>query len=67
MEKKYLDLIFFCFTKKSNHCNNTTNELNEKMKDERNCFFNMLLKMQHKRPHFNAKRVMKKLYPDYFF
>ena len=65
MRKKYFHYSFFCFSTKLIH-RKTSSELSERVKEERSSFFNMLLKVQQKRPHFNAKRVMKKLYPDYF-
>lgn len=33
---------------------------------EMELFYTMLLKMGNKRPGFSAKRVMKRVYPNYF-
>jgi hypothetical protein len=40
--------------------------LSDSEKKERLDFYNMLLKIEKKRPNLNAKRLMKRIYPDFF-
>lgn len=40
--------------------------LTDAERKERLDFYNMLLKIEKKRPNLNAKRLMKRIYPDFF-